>query len=101
VTHIKPVGHRGRIQTTPSEVPKFDNVDRNSHFLGKYIYKNNNNICFIPFKLRGTADIGLPPSDPRSLCTLSSIEFVEINTPPKKIMDPSLHCTKLNISTLP
>jgi hypothetical protein len=67
--------------------PKFRSYDKaepNSQFRGKYIRNNLirmqvSLIC----KLSGTLTMGIPPPDTRSLCPLSSTEFVE--PPPNKI----------------
>jgi hypothetical protein len=94
-----------------SGVPKFlsfDKAEPNSQFGGKYIRNNLIRIRgSLTCKLSGTLTRGLTPPDPRSLCPLSSTEFVEpprknswLNRPsPKKLLGTPLVETKICLDT--
>jgi hypothetical protein len=88
-----------RVQTpSPPKFRSFDKAEPNSQFRGKRIHNNLIRIRVSPIcKLSEPLTRGLPPPDPRSLCPLSSTEFVELPSPPYKIpgyaTGPSDTCT--------
>jgi hypothetical protein len=78
----------------PPPTPKFrsfDTAEPNSHFRGKYIRNNPLHPESMKKSNRNPWLVGLAPPDPRSLCPLSSTEFVEplrtkfLGTPLQKI----------------
>jgi hypothetical protein len=86
------VAYRGGIwgfNPNHPEIPKFDKAEPNYQFRGIYIRNNliRIQVSFISNWVEPLSR-GLPPSEPRSLCPLSSTEFVERpknswrNTPP-------------------
>jgi hypothetical protein len=69
---------------SPRKFISFDKAEPNSQFRGKYISYNLIRIRVSPIcKLSGPLVWGLPPPDPRSICPLSSTDFVEPPLPEK------------------
>jgi hypothetical protein len=85
----------------PVAYQSFDKAELNSQFLGIYdtSITTQSEYGFHSFSNRvEPLTRGLPPPDPRSLCSLSSAEFVE--PPPKKLLGMPLTkaVERLNIS---
>jgi hypothetical protein len=79
-----------RFNPPPPKCRSFDKTEPNSLSRGKYIRNNLIRIrVSLICKLSEPLTRGLPPPDPRSLCPLSSIEFVE-PPPEKKILGTPL-----------
>jgi hypothetical protein len=80
----------------PPKFQSFEKAEPNYQFRGKYIRNNLIRIrVSIICKLSGTPEKGLPPPDPRSLCPLSSTEFVEPPTPRTKFLVTPLQEAKM------
>jgi hypothetical protein len=75
------INRTNNLAVVTSGVPKFRSFDKaepNSQFRGKYIRNNLIRIrVWLIYKLSGTTDLRATAPDPRSLCPLSSTEFVE------------------------
>jgi hypothetical protein len=80
------VAYRGRFGgLTPPQFRSFDKAEPNFQFRGKYIHNNLIRNGFHSFaNWVEPLTRGLPPPDPRSLCPLSSTNFVEPPSPRKK-----------------
>jgi hypothetical protein len=84
ITSGVPRGEVWVVQNPSTKFQSFDKDEPNSQFRGKYIRNNLTRIRIsLIWKLSGTLSRGLPPPDPRSLCPLSSTDFVE-HPPPLK-----------------
>jgi hypothetical protein len=101
LTYAHAMAYRGGSTPPPTKCRSFDKAEPNSQFCGKYIRNNLIRIWLsLICKLSGPLTSGLPPPHPRSLCPLSSNEFVE--TPQKKIpgyaivLMQRLRCSKIN-----